>query len=478
MKRGQFSLKDLPAWSVLNNVTFVDVKASDVHGRGYGLSAGKDLINEEDTSEDPVLLIVPRDLVLSAEGVQEYARENKDFRQLLDAAGHQSTRCDILLFLLFQRVLSSPDYTGDQGAATPWAQYFNLLPEKVPVPTMWTESELFHLKGTSLGPAVSAKLSVLTKEFDEVKSKTAALPYWDELFSIDEAITIHDWVWLDALYRSRSLGLPRSGESMVPCLDLVNHSSPATAYFEENDEDEVVLLLREGCRVSSGDEITINYGKDKSPAEMLFSYGFIDKDSVSKSITVILEPMEDDPLGRIKLHAFGAPPTLKIQEDDDGFPQWDAPFAYLMCLNEEDGLLFQVLQETDGSRHLRIFWEGVDITDRSKTIKDLIKGHSLQQIFELRVVTVIFEVLQRQLEVLNDHEETDEVPGLVRAEILQASEQLRVLEKDILEKSLKALDEQRNQLLADESVVAYLESMEVDQNEAGDNDVSNDEDFS
>ncbi|KAI0009874.1 hypothetical protein F4779DRAFT_339975 [Xylariaceae sp. FL0662B] len=477
MRRGQFSLKDLPAWCALNNVTFVDVKASDVNGRGYGLVAEKDLINEEDTSEETILLVIPKDLVLSAQAVQEYARENKDFRQLLDAAGHQSTRCDILLFLLVQRVLSSPDYTGGQGATTPWAQYFNLLPEQVPVPTMWTESELFCLKGTSLGPAVSAKLSVLTKEFNDIRSKLAELPNWDQLLSTDEAITIRDWTLLDALYRSRSLGLPKSGESMVPCLDLANHSSRATAYFEENDKEEVVLTLRKGGRVSSGDEITINYGQDKTPAEMLFSYGFIDEESLSRGLTLLLEPLADDPLGMVKLHAFGAPPTLEIQEDEDGFPQWEAPFAYLMCLNEEDGLLFQVLQETDGSRHLRIFWQGADITDMSNTIKDLIKGHRFQQVFELRVVTVILEVLQQQLEGLNDDNEAETVTGLARAEILQAAAQLRVLEKDILEKSLIALTDQRNQLLEDESVVEYLKSMEFDPNETTGNDIPND-DFS
>ncbi len=42
------------------------------------------------------------------------------------------------------------------------------------------------------------------------------------------------------------LELPRSGESMVPCLDMVNHSAKPTAYYEENAKDEVALLLRPG----------------------------------------------------------------------------------------------------------------------------------------------------------------------------------------------------------------------------------------
>lgn len=89
MRRGSFSLKDLPAWCVLNDVAFVNVKATNIDGRGLGLVAERDLTDEGGNGEIPALLTIPRDLVLSAEGVEEYAKENKDFRQLLDTAGHR-----------------------------------------------------------------------------------------------------------------------------------------------------------------------------------------------------------------------------------------------------------------------------------------------------------------------------------------------------------------------------------------------------
>lgn len=50
--------------------------------------AEKTLVNETG-HENRTLLKVPRDLVLSSESVEEYAKENKEFRQLFDAAGHQ-----------------------------------------------------------------------------------------------------------------------------------------------------------------------------------------------------------------------------------------------------------------------------------------------------------------------------------------------------------------------------------------------------
>ncbi|KAI1454467.1 SET domain-containing protein [Annulohypoxylon moriforme] len=478
MRRGRFSLSDLPAWCVLNNVTFVDVKATDINDRGYGLIADTDLIDEDGDADIPALLTIPRDLVLSAEGVEEYAKENKDFRQLLDIVGRRSTRGDILLFLLVQLVLSSPDYKGGQGPSTPWTQYFSLLPSHVSTPTMWSESELSYLKGTSLEPAVSAKLTALTKEFDDIRAKTASLPFWDETFSIDESVTIQDWILLDALYRSRSLGLPHSGEAMVPCLDLVNHSSKANAYFDENGDGEIILRLRQGCGVSAGNEITIDYGGDKSPAEMLFSYGFIDTDSTVTSLTLPLEPFSDDPLATAKLHAFGTPPKLKLAEDDTGNPHWTAPFVYLMCLNEEDGLQFRVLQETDGSRHLKMFWQDTDVTHEPDAIVDHIHNHELYPLFKLRVITVLYDIFQTKIEELTGTRDRDMISGSTREEIWEVVSRLNSLEAGIIKKCLRVLDEEQTRLIGDDKVLEYLNSTTSDRNDTAAGAADDEEDFS
>ncbi|KAI3322553.1 hypothetical protein HD806DRAFT_129173 [Xylariaceae sp. AK1471] len=468
MRRGQFPLSSLPAWCILNDITFAGVSVADIEGRGLGLIANKD-IGDDDGTETPTLLTIPKDLVLSAVAVEEYAKESKDFRQLLDAAGHQSLRGDILLFLLTQFVLSSPDYSGGHGPSTAWTQYFKLLPTHVPVPTLWSESELSLLRGTSLESAVSAKLSALTREFNHIRDATVGLPYWNELLDI---ITIRDWILLDALYRSRSLALPKSGESMVPCLDLVNHSSPATAYFEENSKDEVVLLLHKGVKVAKQGEFTIDYGHGKSAAEMLFSYGFIDSNSTAKSIVLPVESMEDDPLAKAKLFTFGSSPTLKITDSDTGVPQWDAPFAHLMCLNNEDGLGFKVLQETDGSQHLRMFWQNTDVTDQAGNMETLVKGQELCQIFRLRVVTVVLGMIQQRLEALAAYDGESALAGDERPDILRTSSQLRSVEQDLFERILKVLEHERTQLFEDKTVMAYLATM----NDTQEDDVDN-EDF-
>ncbi|KAI0024234.1 hypothetical protein F4780DRAFT_768886 [Xylariomycetidae sp. FL0641] len=479
MRQAHFPLSSLPAWCALNGVTVADVKVGDVPGRGLGLMAERDLVNDPTIGNNRPLLTIPRELVLSAEGVEEYARENKDFRQLLDAAGRRSSRCDILLFLLMQLVLSSPDYTGKQGPTTPWTQYFSVLPTDIPVPTTWTEAELSYLRGTSLEAAVSAKLTALTKEFDDLKVRVAELPFWNELLCIDEAVTIRDWVWLDALYRSRSLELPRSGESMVPCLDMANHSGGATAYYDETTTNEITLLLHENCKVAQGSEITINYGQNKPAAEMLFTYGFVDAESPARGMVLPLEPMADDPLAKAKLLAFGRPPLLEIKDTGSISPEWHAPFVYLACLNEEDGLDFKVLQETDGSRHLTMFWQEVDITEEPKRILDLIREHELHPIFHLRAVTIVLDTVEQQLLLLSADLPTNREVSGERPGILQAASYLRTAESELLRRTRQSLNDQRDQLLADDTVVKYLGSMDTEPGEGDGVVAPNDnEDFS
>ncbi|KAI1260965.1 hypothetical protein F5Y18DRAFT_419813 [Xylariaceae sp. FL1019] len=466
MERGHFPLDLLPSWCSLNGVTFSKVSVADIDGRGLGLVANEDLALAEDNdhSRSP-LLTISNDLILSASGVKEYARQSRDFSQLLDVAGHQSQRIDILLFLLAQFVLSSRNYSSRPGLKSPWTQYFNLLPQTVPIPTLWSEAERNLLRGTSLEAAVSAKLAALRVEFDAIRERTQDLESWNELLDHDGPISLHDWTYLDAVYRSRSLGLPQSGESMVPCLDLVNHSSPATAYFEQDTNDEVLLLLRKDAKLKKGDEITIDYGADKSAGEMLFSYGFIDANATTKSVVLPVEAMDDDPLSKAKLHVFGSSPTLRITVNESGVLEWSSPFIYLMSLNQEDGLTFQILQETDGSQHLRMFWQDRDVTDEAEDVEKLIRGHEMQQIFRLRAVTIVLETVQQKLEMLTSHSVEETSSKTVRVEISQAASHLRGVERNLFETALQMLDDERSRLFEDESVLAYLGSMEAEHDE-------------
>jgi len=326
------------------------------------------------------------------------------------------------------------------GVSNPWTEYLRFLPRDVLVPTLWNEDERLLLRGTSLDVAINAKMTALTAEFDAVQSTSSVIPCWNELLWENKTVSFRDWVRLDALYRSRCLELPRSGESMVPCIDMINHSAEPTAYYDENAKDDVVLLVRPGVDLEKGEEVTISYGEAKSAAEMLFSYGFIDPASTIESLVLPIEPFDDDPLAKAKLVGFGEPPRVHLErERSSGSTSWKSPFVHLMCVNEEDGLEFRVLQDTEGGRQLRIFWQEDDVTDRVKDFESLLQSRPLHALFRLRAVIVVQECLQTQLGQAESYESVSE-PGDVRPECLAAAQTLRTIEKGLLQSGIQALE--------------------------------------
>ena len=311
------------------------------------------------------------------------------------------------------------------------------------LPSMWSDEERLLLRGTSLEAAVDAKMSALDAEFEAVRRLSSDVACWNELLWESGKVSFRDWMLLDALYRSRCLELPRSGESMVPCIDMINHSASPTAYYDENAKHEVVLLPRPGASIMEGVEITISYGESKSAAEMLFSYGFIDPTSTAASLILPLDPFEDDPLAKAKLVGFGEAPKLYVAQEG-GSIAWESPFVHLMCVNEEDGLAFRVLQDIDGGQQLRVFWQDDDVTEQVKDFEALVQSHPLHAIFRLRVVTVIQERLQGQLEVLRTQEPLcasgSDLKRAVRQECLVSAQLLGRIEMDILEGGIEALE--------------------------------------
>ncbi|ROT35504.1 SET domain-containing protein [Sodiomyces alkalinus F11] len=489
----------LPVWNRLNNVVLINVTPRHVPQRGAGLVAERDLTHDN-TGLSPALARIPRDLVLSHQSVEEFTKVDGHFRELLDAAGRKSARIDACLFLLAQWVLGThsrppPGSETSTGPVhTPWAEYTRFLPGHVPVPTMWSDAERQLLRGTSLEAALTAKIETLTDEFDRLRTASSDLPFWNALFWDDNRVTRADWFLVDTWYRSRSLELPYLGVCMVPVLDLANHSSAPNAYYDEDCDEQsagVKLLLRPGVSISAGEEVTISYGEGKAGAEMLFSYGFFDPTRSTNYVTLPLMPLEDDPLGMAKVHVFDGPRTVQLGRTTGSHSEvtWESPFAWLLCLNEEDGLAFRILQDTGGNRELRVLWQDEDVTGRIEALEELASSHPLYDVFKLRVVTVLEERVSAQLERVQtdffppDDENLTEASRVeregIRAECLEAANALRGQEASVLEAAVRTLEKQKSQLLAAKTVVAYLGSMEVSQSEqAGDTASNQSDDFS
>ncbi|EFX03245.1 set domain containing protein [Grosmannia clavigera kw1407] len=523
-------ISSLPVWQTLNDVSFVDTRIAEIPGKGYGLVANRSLTTAKPTFHRSSLVSVPHNLILNAETVEQYAKQDRNFRQLLEVVGRQSERGDVLLFLLVQVVLGlKPPGTDSVALPTIWTEYVKFLPADIPLPTMWSDTERLLLQGTSLEAAVQAKRIALEYEFDQLHEKSSDIPYWQAAFWDDERAgtgpQLHHWFLVDAWYRSRCLELPQSGPAMVPCIDLVNHGSAPNAYYEENEMGggahggEISLLLRPQQSVAASDEITISYsggdgdgdGDDdhcdtrKPASEMLFSYGFVDPHSIRQCVILPYRPLPDDPLAKAKLHVFGSPgPRLEIErfgaatddddddDDNDGCKKvtpnvrWTCPFAYLACVNEEDGLAFQLRAETDGTQQLRAFWQEEDVTEKGRDFESLTKAHPLSAVFQLRVVTMLEEVLEAQLDEMQSAA-ADDTPiralqqqqqqlsdnFTARPDVAKQAGLLRDIESRVISSVLEALETERSKLLTDTSVLAYLGSMDIAENDLADEEASN-----
>lgn len=289
---------------------------------------------------------------------------------------------------------------GSIGVSNPFSEYLKFLPLKVPLPTFWNESERIILIGTSLEAALNAKLDSLDREFTRLKEKTSSIDWcqkwwWD---ADSGTLTFHDWKTVDAIYRSRALDLPDTGHAMVPCIDMANHASgnSTSAWYETDRDGNAILVLREGKDLASNDEITITYGDEKGACEMLFSYGFIEATVKSaQELFLGLDIPDDDPLKLAKKAVAQSAPGFRLFLHGES-TDWESSFIWLLCVNEEDGLDFKLLQNNDGERELQASWKDEKITDMSSLVALLTLDPSWD-VFELRAITTLQSRVEEQL---------------------------------------------------------------------------------
>lgn len=194
---------------------------------------------------------------------------------------------------------------------------------------------------------------------------------------------------------------------------------------------------------------------------MLFSYGFIDPNApYTSALTLDLTIPDDDPLGPAKEAASTAAAAVRISFDGRS-TRWQSAFLWLVCVNEEDGLHFQVAQRQDGTRELSVSWQGQDISDDTDRLETLLSRHPRWEVYRLRAVSLLHDRVQAQMQRLgaaprlpspghDDHEprESDVIAAAVA--------RLRHLEMGLLEACSRDLIVEVDQLSASNVVREYL----------------------
>ncbi|KAL8811871.1 MAG: hypothetical protein Q9200_001459 [Gallowayella weberi] len=443
MHRQYLPANALQAWTDLNGIESKGITINQTsNGRGLGLIATKH------TSDDKTpLTTVPAHLVLSLENVWIHAKSDRHLQEVLEVVGDysRSARGAILIFLLMQITHAASIGPGGIGIGIsgPSTEYIKFLPGTVPLPIFWTDEEKTLAAGTSLEAALEAKLRSLDREFAHLRASTASIGWCQECWwhSGTEGLTFEDWKQVDAMYRSRALDLPGTGHAMVPYIDMANHASgdETVALYDTDSDGNAVLLLRGGKTLKPDDEVTITYGDEKGACEMLFSYGFIEDTMASaRELFLDLAIPDDDPLKLAKKSISRSAPGFKLFQKGDAV-DWEGDFVWLVCVNEEDGLRFGLVQTIDGKQELKVLWKDIEMSPES-SFANLLKGERLWDVFQLRATIIIQGRVEQQLLALERRKATsspmpdgDKNTGTLHRIIL-----LRELEETLM---LQAYDE-------------------------------------
>ena len=309
------------------------------------------------------------------------------------------------MFLLLQLTHNNASIVdGRVGGSNPFTQYVQFLPSEIRLPTLWSPAQCARLKGTSLEAALDSKLKSLKREFDLLRDATISIEWCKKYWWDPESggLCLEDWKHIDAMYRSRALDL-LGIDAMVPCIDMANHASgrDTLARYDRDANGNAILLLLEGKCCPAGEEIFITYGDAKGACEMLFSYGFIEPSmSSARELYLDLDIPSDDPLKLAKKAIATSAPGFRLFVDESSVG-WEGPFVWLICVNEEDGLEFRLLQTNDGARELQVLWKGAEIDDVSR-LDGLLQTEPLWEVFKLRAIAILQARVEAQLRLLHD----------------------------------------------------------------------------
>jgi len=269
--------------------------------------------------------------------------------------------------------------------------------------------------------------------------------------TFQDHLDFDDWLQVDAMYRSRALDFPNIGHCMAPCIDLANHASndATMAIYEKDTEGNAVLLLRDNKQLKAGEEVTITYGDEKGACEMIFSYGFLDQDMDSaETVFLSLDLAGNDQMRLAKASIAACAPGFKVVDAGDGKIEWTGDFIWLLCINADDGLRFELARTVDGQDdEMQAFFGHVEITEGAAQLHELLKSSPLRDVYHLRAVTLLQQRVFDQLQILfQTQDEIDATPCGAGTEIRSATYalavKLRQLEFELLELAYESFEQQ------------------------------------
>ncbi|KAK9389693.1 hypothetical protein V1515DRAFT_283581 [Lipomyces mesembrius] len=493
----------LLSWAQLQDIDVHDsIQINSTPNAGLGIYyTGTDTLVTFEDAEPSTLMSVPRNVILTAENVRTFALSyGTTLRPLLrirEDDERVSERATILRFLLFSlHEFAAPKLKKIAKESNCYAAYLDFMPSPIlqqrddprslltslslsnlpPPPIFWTPGQISKAAGTSLYYPLSAKLRLLSSEFEKFASQ------WREVFGkVDGAgekdveISFEEYVRADWLVVSRVMELPigdEPGLGVVPLIDFANHSTSLHVNARYEITDDAVKLVSLPGQVAPEDEVLISYGPNKGTSEILFTYGFL-IDSEDAGCESVKMRVRD---GGVLQLVYGRPPVAEF-DVREGEVKWECEFLWLLCVTEEDEFEVSVAQKVEGPPDVDISIRGQTLSGvRGQAAVEAIKeaygsDEKMKDVLELRRVLILEKWVSGWVEDLarvevrecveaDEHiaelederkgswKENDPVDGIIQT--------LRQREERVYLLVLQALEKRKEDLVESDTVLAYL----------------------
>ncbi|GJP80061.1 hypothetical protein CLOP_g10296 [Closterium sp. NIES-67] len=183
-----------------------------------------------------------------------------------------------------------------------WAPYLDTLPATLNSPLLWSDEELQMLEGTQLLALQQQYADYIASEH-QAALDAIVLPN-PALFPAPELFSLGAFTWAFTLLRARSFPpFTRDDAALVPLLDMVSHStdSPEGKWqaravgggLFSAGRDVVAGAARQPYQ--KGDLITVNFGKEKSNAQLAIDHGIVDAPTITPSPSSAPASSSQDP---------------------------------------------------------------------------------------------------------------------------------------------------------------------------------------
>ncbi|XP_078696604.1 SET domain-containing protein 4-like isoform X1 [Branchiostoma floridae x Branchiostoma belcheri] len=246
---------------------------------GRGVMAARSIKGGE------VIIAVPRNILISCRTILS-SRLGTELKKWSSTS--RFTCAQVLsLFLLLEK---------NKGKSSFWHPYIRTLPNTFTTPVYFTETEL-----SALSPSLQEKARDLKKEllhaFNDLEPfVSSSLPELDSMFTFDA----FRWAW--SVLKTRTLyqedcrspylsNREPQTSTLVPMLDLINHSPSAKARFGYNVNTSCYeVRVLEPYR--KHDQVFISYGFEEN-SELMLKFGFYvprnPKDFIKINLSELLE---------------------------------------------------------------------------------------------------------------------------------------------------------------------------------------------